>query len=61
MVSICLSTVFLKQHSVFDGVCAIVLAIFMYLIVYKVDYENMRQNGRWNRRDDKDVVRNPSI
>lgn len=37
-VSICLSTVFLKQHSVFDGICAILLAIIMYILVYKIDY-----------------------
>lgn len=35
---ISLSTVFLKQHSIFDGICAIVLSVVMYFIVYKVDY-----------------------
>ena len=34
MVSICLSTVFLKQHSVFDGLCAILLSVVMYAVVY---------------------------
>lgn len=34
MVSIILSTMFLKQHSVFDVVTGIVLAIFMYSLVY---------------------------
>lgn len=38
MVLICLSTVFLKQHSVFDGICALVLSLVMYLLVYKIDY-----------------------
>ncbi|MDD5934992.1 MAG: phosphatase PAP2 family protein [Clostridiales bacterium] len=38
---ICLSTVFLKQHSVFDGICACVLACVMYLIVYVPDYEKL--------------------
>lgn len=40
-ISICLSTVFLKQHSVVDGFCAILLSIFMYYIVYKVDYKKL--------------------
>lgn len=34
MVSIVLSTMFLKQHSVFDVATGIVLALFMYNIVY---------------------------
>lgn len=41
--SICLSTVFLKQHSAVDGVCAIFLAIIMYVFVYKVDYQKLFQ------------------
>ncbi|MCI8410087.1 MAG: phosphatase PAP2 family protein [Lachnospiraceae bacterium] len=39
--SICLSTVFLKQHSIVDGVCAILLAIVMYVLVYKMDYKKL--------------------
>lgn len=38
---ICLSTVFLKQHSVIDGLCAIVLAAVMYVIVYIPDYSHL--------------------
>ena len=34
MFSIILSTMFLKQHSVFDVVTGIVMAVFLYLIVY---------------------------
>lgn len=34
MVLICLSTVFLKQHSVVDGICAIVLAVLLYIPIY---------------------------
>lgn len=34
MVSIILSTMFLKQHSVFDVVTGIALAVFMYTLVY---------------------------
>ena len=39
MISICLSTVFLKQHSVFDGLCAILLSVVMYAIVYIPNYK----------------------
>lgn len=38
---ICLSTVFLKQHSALDGICAIVLAAIMYIIVYVPDYSKI--------------------
>lgn len=41
MISICLSTVFLKQHSVFDGLCAILLATIMYAFVYIPDYHHI--------------------
>ena len=34
MVLICLSTVFLKQHSVLDGLCAFVIAVILYLFIY---------------------------
>ena len=37
MVSIVLSTMFLKQHSVFDVITGIVLSIFMYTVVYTRD------------------------
>lgn len=33
-ISICLSTVFLKQHSVFDGICSIILCAIMYVFIY---------------------------
>lgn len=35
MVFICLSTVFLKQHSVVDVVCGACLAVVMYIILYE--------------------------
>lgn len=35
---ICLSTVFLKQHSVVDGFAAMALALVMYALVYVVNY-----------------------
>lgn len=38
---ICLSTVFLKQHSAFDGICAILLAAVLYVVVYVPDYSKV--------------------
>lgn len=37
-VLICMSTVFLKQHSLFDVICACVLGALMYAVVYVPDY-----------------------
>ena len=37
MLSICLSTVFLKQHSALDGIGAIVMSMFMYRMVYRTE------------------------
>lgn len=39
-ISICLSTVFIKQHSAFDILSAIALAIVMYLLVYILPERN---------------------
>lgn len=41
MVLICMATVFLKQHSVFDGICAVILAAILYLAVYVPDYSKV--------------------
>lgn len=41
MVLICLSTMFLKQHSAFDVICSILLSGFMYVMVYKVDHQKI--------------------
>ncbi|WP_330588220.1 phosphatase PAP2 family protein [Anaerosporobacter faecicola] len=38
---ICLSTVFLKQHSAFDGIAAMILSVFMYLLVYVPNYTKL--------------------
>lgn len=38
MVSICLATVFLKQHSCMDMLGAIALSILLYPVVYKLDH-----------------------
>lgn len=40
-VSIILSTVFLKQHSVLDVVGGILLSVIMYVLVYIVDYSKI--------------------
>ena len=50
MISICLSTVFLKQHSAFDGICALPLAFIMYVLVYKVDYSKFVQRIKEKRQ-----------
>ena len=38
MISITLSTMFLKQHSAFDVICALILSGIMYKLVYATDY-----------------------
>lgn len=38
MISICLSTVFIKQHSFRDITFGVLLAAILYWVVYKVDY-----------------------
>ena len=38
---ICMSTVFVKQHSIIDVYFAIGLAVIMYLIVYVPNYERI--------------------
>ena len=43
MVSICLATVFLKQHSAFDGFGSIAMAYIMYYFVYAGSYEPRRK------------------
>lgn len=55
MVSIILSTMFLKQHSVFDVATGIILAVFMYMLVYGKSrfgvpvMEHKMQNGNLHR------------
>lgn len=43
MVSICLATVFLKQHSAFDGLGSLVMAYIMYQFVYTDSYVPSRK------------------
>ena len=40
-VLICLSTVFLKQHSCVDGFCGIGLAVILYTIVYRMNWDKL--------------------
>ena len=48
--SIVLSTVFLKQHSVFDVLTAFAMAFILYPLVYKVDYAALRERRRVRRQ-----------
>lgn len=43
MISIILSTMFLKQHSFFDVITALALSLLMYLIVYKVEFKLLKK------------------
>ncbi len=43
MISICLATVFLKQHSAFDGLGSLVMAYVMYHFVYSDSYVPRRE------------------
>jgi membrane-associated phospholipid phosphatase len=45
-VSICLSTVFLKQHSILDVFWALVLAVPMYLLAYLPKLDSAKQTGQ---------------
>jgi membrane-associated phospholipid phosphatase len=46
MITICLSTVFLKQHSALDGFASIILSLVMYILVYKIDYVKLRNRSK---------------
>ncbi len=48
--SIVLSTVFLKQHSVFDVITAFLMAAVLYIIVYKYDILAVLQASRARRK-----------
>lgn len=45
-ISIILSTVFLKQHSVFDVITAFVMATILYILVYAIDYSVIGERRR---------------
>ena len=56
-VSIVLSTMFLKQHSVFDVATAIVLSILMYYLIYYLDIIQALRESREKRQAKKEYVR----
>lgn len=49
-ISIILSTVFIKQHSMFDVLTAFIMAAVMYLVVYQADIVTACQIYRSNRK-----------
>ena len=49
-VSIILSTMFLKQHSVFDVLTVFIMAAVMYIVVYGFDIVTIWQNHRYGVR-----------
>lgn len=51
MLSICCATVFLKQHSMFDVITALVLAFVMYEIVYKADWNAIMEKRRERQKE----------
>ena len=44
--SIVMSTMFIKQHSCFDVLTAIVMAIILYILVYKVNYAAFKETTK---------------
>ncbi len=40
-IAICASTVFLKQHSLFDGMCSLVLCQGLYILAYRPKFVNV--------------------
>lgn len=56
-VSICMSTVFVKQHSIIDVFWAIILAAVMYLLVYVPDYKKLASFIKQNKNSIKIAVK----
>ena len=54
-VSIILSTMFIKQHSVFDVLTAFIMAAVMYIVVYGMDIVTIWQNHRYEVRARKQI------
>ncbi len=44
MILICLSTMFIKQHSFIDFICGILLAAILYFVVYRLPIKNKSRN-----------------
>lgn len=49
-ISIILSTVFLKQHSIVDVVMALLLNCICYILFYKIDYEKVEEKRKCVRK-----------
>lgn len=54
-ISIILSTMFIKQHSVFDVLTAFIMAAVMYIVVYGMDVVTIWQNHRYEVRTRKQI------
>lgn len=55
--SIILSTVFLKQHSMFDVITACIMAIIIYAFVYLADYSTLREfMYRYKEKHSRDIA-----
>ena len=54
---IVLSTMFIKQHSVFDVVTAVSLSVIMYYLIYYLDVIQMMKEAREKKRAEKEFVR----
>lgn len=48
-ISICLSTVFLKQHSIIDVFCALLLSLLMYRLSYRPKFEGIPEQVKETR------------
>ena len=56
-IAIILSTVFLKQHSLFDVATAIVLSVLMYYLIYYLDIIQAFRVSRQKRQTEKEYIR----
>lgn len=56
-VSIILSTVFIKQHSVFDVLTAFIMAAIMYIIVYAFDIVTVYQMRKYDTESRRSRIR----
>lgn len=59
--SIILSTVFIKQHSVFDVLTAFVLAAAMYVVVYRIDLALAVRTAYQRRKANPQIVRRSAV
>lgn len=55
--SICMSTVFLKQHSMVDVLCGAGLAIALYAFVYRINYQKLFANWSELQKNNTNSIR----